>query len=167
MNANMIDQSAGSGVTLEDLEAILSRYPRLDSNPLMDAHLLALITTERFMGRDWCVKWLFPFSRENKNRPGNYFFPNETPDDPLEVLRQTRFAELLFNLQRLDGFDERTKEWRGHEPEAVVAELESLFYMMSCGHLPSFVSSAECSGRCRDFDVVLRWGQKAVNKTKF
>ncbi len=158
----VVDDCAHPEVTLRDLRAILDEYGRV--NPTVDAHLLSVFTTGRIMGPKWCSKWGWEFSR--KNRVGMYFRPSDAPDDQHVTWRQIRFAELLFNLQRLKGFRARRDEWRGNEPEAIVAELESAFYMKSCGHRPSFAPTDAEGRRTPDFDVTLRFGLKCAWEAK-
>jgi len=148
-------------LTIEDLRELACRYPNPD--PLAAAHLAALHVTGRIMGTEWGKAWFCEFSTNNVG--GMYFRPSDGPDDQHVVWRQIRFAELLFNLQDVDGFWKRRVEWQGH-PESAVAELESAFYMLSCGHRPSFTQPDKSGGKVPDFGVVLRWGARAVWEAK-
>jgi hypothetical protein len=149
-------------VTEQDLRAILTMYGR--NNPFMDAHLLSVITIGRIMGKRWFSNWACEVSSENK--PGMYFYPSNDPEDKQVIWRQIRFAELLFNFQNLRGFSRRTNEWQGNQPEAIVAELESAFYMRSCNHMPTFVATKTSGQRTPDFDVVLSFGLKCAWEAK-
>jgi hypothetical protein len=51
-------------------------------------------------------------------------------------------------------------------PEAAVAELESAYYMIACGHRPSFNPPDTNGGKTHDFDVVLNWGGRAAWEAK-
>jgi hypothetical protein len=158
----MNSESQDARVTIDGLrQFVLSNYPT--PNPLAEAHLAALHTTGRIMGKDWVEHWYCEFSKNNV--PGTYFRPSEDADDQHVVWRQVRFAELLFNFQHLDGFWDRRTEWQGH-PESAAAELESVFYMISCGHRPSFTSPDVDGGKSRDFDVILRWGNRGAWEAK-
>jgi len=158
-----LDESARPQVTIDDLRAVLAKHGRV--NPMVDAHLVAIITIGRIIGAEWSSAWAWEFGTRN-TRVGMYFRPSADLSDNHVIFRQIRLGELLFNLQSLKGFKARRVEWRGCEPEAIVAELESAYYMLSCGHMPTFVPAGPAGQRTPDFDVWMCFGMRCLWEAK-
>jgi hypothetical protein len=105
------------------LQTVATFAPEIRANPDWTTWTLATSVIGHFLGKDW-VKANIPH-REGADSTGFFqvdFSSIERRD--AKSARMLDFAETLFNLQHVSGFDDRIAHMRTADAEAALAELD-------------------------------------------
>jgi hypothetical protein len=131
--------------------------------PAGRAYRLAVPLIVRFMGLDWYDTYL------SRNGTGpNYLRPTIWTDEGLDthMMRATIFAEMLFNLQEVPGFDACLEQMSAGKIESAFAELE-IGRLMAIHNLDfSFVRPTGTRGESYDLEIRYPDGYPVCAETK-
>jgi hypothetical protein len=146
-------------LTLGDIEATKESFPaEVLSNPSKTKWYLATTLIKHFLGDSW-VQEHMAWDPANPG-PGTGFFRVDFSSDEARERKTARildFAETLFNLQHVEGFDDRVEYMRTNDPEATFAEFDfgRLLYVHDVDFefvKPQFVAGQDYDYRIRYAD---------------
>jgi hypothetical protein len=111
-------------ITLANLDRTVGSFdPKIRQDPDWTKWTLATSIIGRFLGKEW-VKENIPH-RDGASSTGFFqmdFSSTERRD--VKTARMLDFAETLFNLQHIGGFDHRAEQMRSGDPESGLAEFD-------------------------------------------
>ena len=135
-----------------------------------DAHrltfTLAVTVICHFFGKDWYHKHIFQ-DAENSKPPG-FMRIDFTPgfEGERKTSRMLDFAETLFNLQNIEGFDDRVNEMRTAEVEAAFAEFDFARFLYIHDIAFKFVTPSGVKGQDYDFGIEYADGREGCADAK-
>lgn len=100
-------------IVFADLEATRRSFPQEGpDDPARETFTLAISIVRHFFGHQWCLDHVFQDAA--RSRPDGFMRIDYTPGAVGEskTSRLLDFAENLFNLQNIDGFDDRVNQMR-------------------------------------------------------
>jgi hypothetical protein len=154
----------GKRVELKAIQAAYEKLPdRTKSSALNMSFALGGAVVRAFMGDEWFDRHVMPSHR----KPG-FVTMNETSqlDLDLSVYRLIDLAELLFNLQHVEGFDDCLGRMRAGNIEDTYAELD-FGRMLFWHHAPfRYVKPIGVTGADYDVDIIYRDGLFACGDAK-
>jgi len=142
--------------SLADLDAArqsFSEEVRADKG--REIFTLAVTIVRRFFGHDWYMEHVFQDAEGS--RPSGFMRIDYTPGPKGEAKtsRLLDFAENLFNLQHIEGFDDRVEQMRTGSLEATFAEFD--FGRFLYIHDIDFKFVTPCGVAGKDFDYKIRY----------
>jgi hypothetical protein len=148
-------------ITRADLEATIETFPqsvRADSN--WTTFTLATSVIQHFLGKDWVKSNIIQDA--DHSYPEGFFRLDFTSPERRETktARMLDFAETLFNLQHVGGFDHRVEQMRTGDPESGLAEFD--FGKFLYIHDIDFRYVVPTGQRGRDFDCAVTYGDGRV-----
>lgn len=106
------------------METARSLPPEVRADPTRLTITMAVSVIRHFFGRDWCEQHIIQ-DAEHPRAPGFLRFDfTRGFEGQRKTSRILDFAEMLFNLQHIDGFDDRVRQMRGGQIEATFAEFD-------------------------------------------
>ena len=119
------------------------------------------------VGNEWTNQMVFSQhpTVSRPNRLGRVFMRAEEEETEQRYRNQTRTlrtAELLFNLQSIEGIDGRLEALRAGKVEATYAELEAGAFLLRRGVLFKYVDETGVKGLDYDGQILLHSGERAI-----
>jgi hypothetical protein len=119
-------------ILFADLEATSRTFPQeVRDDPARETFTLAVSIVRHFFGHQWYLDHVFQDAA--RSRPDGFMRIDYTPGavGKSKTSRLLDFAENLFNLQHIDGFDYRVNQMRAAPPrpaaKVMMARIESDF----------------------------------------
>jgi hypothetical protein len=150
--------------TAEDVRRFAFRFePDRVRSTEFRAYVAATSLLIEWLGFSWAEREVFPAGGNQFLRLGN------TPDPRLPNLRHadrvTALADMLFNLQAVDGIEQRAERIRDMNVETGVAELEGARILRQAGFFVRFVSESGVAGTDYDIETFVH-GQRVACESK-
>jgi hypothetical protein len=154
-------------ISFADLMETARSFPqavRADDNRL--TFTLAVSVIRHFFGQQWCEDHIIQDAAHS--RPAGFLRLDFTPGYAGEkkTSRVLDFAETLFNLQNVEGFDDRVEQVRTAEVEAAFAEFDFARFLYIHDIAFKFVTPSGVKGRDYDFDIEYEDGREACADAK-
>jgi hypothetical protein len=147
---------APNRITFADLIATARSYPdEVRANPNRQTFTLAVSVIRHFFGKQWCEDHVIQDAAHS--RPVGFLRLDFTPgfEGERKTSRVLDFAETLFNLQRVEGFDDRVDQMRAGQVEATFAEFDFARFLYLHDIAFKFVEPASVKGQ--DYDFVIKY----------
>ncbi len=144
--------------TLADLDRTIASFPaEVRQNTGWTTFALATSIIGHFLGRDW-VTANIPQQDASSSGPVGFFQMDFSSAERAEAktARIVDFAETLFNLRHIGGFDERVDQMRTGNSESSFAEFD--FGRFLYVHDIDFRFVVPSGQRGRDYDCALTYG---------
>lgn len=127
---------------------------------------LAVTVICHFFGKDWYYEHVFQDAANSK--PSGFMRIDYTPgfEGERKTSRVLDFAENLFNLQHIEGFDNRVDQMRSGQVEATFAEFDFARFLHIHGIAFKFVVPSGARGRDYDFGITYPDGREACADAK-
>jgi hypothetical protein len=113
-------------ILANEIQATIDGFPdEVRQEPGRLRFTLAVTIISHFLGRQWCEDNIL--QDVNQTRPAGFLRVNFTPgfEGERKNARILDLAENLFNLQHIEGFDDRVDQLRTGDIESTIAELTS------------------------------------------
>jgi len=154
-------------ISIADLDETVRSYPsevRTDKSRLI--FTLAVTIISHFFGRQWVENNII--QDEAHSRPGGFFRMDFSSDYEREkkTFRVVDFAETLFNLQHIRGFDDRVDQMRSGQVEATYAEFDFARFLYIHDVDFRFVIPSGVKGKDYDFGITYADGRDACADAK-
>ena len=162
-------------VSLDSLKGcarfIRDRFPERKA----DADFVAFGTATEYLravvGNEWTNQMVFSEhpTVSRSNRLGRVFMKADKKEGAHRYRNQERtlrIAELLFNLQSVEGINGRLDDLRAGKVEATYAELEAVRFLLTRGVLFKYVYETGVKGLDYDGQILLRSGERVNCETK-
>lgn len=149
-------------MTRRDLKWLSDHLPRrFGGLSAPRAYVLAKYAMAKFFGKDWVVRHI-----DNLNSPSPFLrvVYEESVARISHEIRVTMLAEMLFNLQEIEGFHHPAEHIRDGQIESGYAELE-MGRFLSVHHIP-FRFVVPSAGATWDLEVIYPDGLAACADTK-
>src|SRR3990167_5592670 len=160
-----MNQPRTERITLSGLELTRHSFPT-DFTPNRSTFTLAITVLKRFLGEGWLRANVLQDAQ--LSMPDGFFRMEFSSDDrrELKTTRVLDFAETLFNLQHIHGFDDRIDQMRTADAEATFAEFD--FGRFLYIHDIDFRFVVPTGKRGQDYDCSITYedGRKACADTK-
>jgi hypothetical protein len=153
--------AAPKRIALADLQAAIRMFePQVRADPNWTTFTLAKSVIGHFLGKDWVKSNII--QDERHSQPDGFFRLDFSSPERREIktARMFYFAETLFNLQHVDGFDHRVEQMRTGNPEAGAAEFD--FGRFLHIHDVDFRYVVPSGQRGRDFDCAVTYGDGRI-----
>jgi len=162
-------ENLGPRLTLDELRATVDEIRRVRSDQYADytgrALALSGAVTRHFLGREWTQKHADPTSRH-----AGFFKIDTSPtiQGQLSAFRIYDLGEVLFNLQHIDGFDDRLSDMQiPRKIEPTVAELDVARLLFLHKYMFRFIPPKQLAkGENYDFDIALPDGTEICADAK-
>jgi len=144
-------------ITLADLDRTIESFaPEIRREPAWTTWTLATSVIGHFLGKDWVKANIVQDARHC--HPDGFFRMNFSSPERREIktARILDFAETLYNLQHVGGFDDRVRQMRTGNPEAGQAEFD--FGRFLYIHDVDFRYVISSGQKGRDFDCAVTYG---------
>jgi hypothetical protein len=127
---------------------------------------LALTIIRHFFSESWCEKNILQDAA--LSRPPGFLRVDFTPgfEGERRMARILDFAEMLFNLQHIDGYDERVDQMRTGDIESAIAEFDFARFLYLHDIAFRFVVPVGEKGKDFDFAMHYRDGREACADAK-
>jgi hypothetical protein len=143
-------------ITDQNLLNMIAKFP---PDVLHDDSKRAFCTSigivKHFFGPDWAEEYISPASRTPSFLR---VIPGDGPETQLTTFRIVDFAELLFNLQGIEGVESCLDRMRQGNIEATYAELDFGRMLYSAGVVFKFVEPRQEKGADYDIEIVMADG---------
>src|ERR1700733_13175279 len=154
-------------ISLADLEETMRAYPpevRDDKSRM--TFTLAVGVICRFFGKQWYDDNIFQDAAHSK--PPGFLRIDFTPgfEGERKTSRILDFAELLFNLQHIEGFDDRVDQMRTGDIEATYAEFDFARFLYIHDIALKFVVPTGVKGKDFDFGIEYADGREGCADAK-
>jgi hypothetical protein len=125
---------------------------QLKNDEWAKSYYLSMAVLKHFLGEEWVKNYTEP---GEGNR--GFLQPDPTDFDRMQIkfFRSIDLAELLFNLQNIEGFDSCLGRLRGGDIEPTLAELDAARMLYINDHLFWFVEPEGEDGNNFDFRLIL------------
>ena len=134
------------------LNVIAKFPPEIVRNDTQRVFWLSIAIIKHFLGLDWANQHVSPETPE----PGFLrVIPGATAKTQMSTFRVVDFAELLWNLQRVPGFETCIDRMKRGNIEATYAELDFGRMLYSAGAVFRFIKPQLKKGRDYDIEIVL------------
>ncbi len=143
-------------ISLLDLEETRRGFPEeVRGDKARETFTIAVSIVRRFFGHDWYMDHIFQDA--DGSRPNGFMRIDYRPGPKgeLKTSRLLDFAENLFNLQHIEGFDDRVEQMRAGSIEATFAEFD--FGRFLCIHDIDFKFVTACGVAGKDYDYRIRY----------
>jgi len=145
-------------ITDQNLLNIIANFPPdVLRNDSQRAFWTSVGIVKHFFGRDWVESYVF----SPNGRRGESFLrviPGQSAQTQLTTFRIVDFAELLFNLQGVEGIEICLDRMRQGNIEATYAELDFGRMLYSAGIVFRFVEPRQEKGADYDIEIVMTDG---------
>jgi hypothetical protein len=127
---------------------------------------LAVSVIRHFFGKQWFEDHIFQDAEHS--RPPGFMRIDYTPgfEGERKTSRLLDFAETLFNLQHIEGFDERVDQMRSGQVEATFAEFDFARFLYIHDIAFKFVTPTGVTGKDYDFGIAYADGREACADAK-
>jgi hypothetical protein len=127
---------------------------------------LAVTVIRHFFGQQWCEDNIIQDA--DHSRPTGFLRLDFTPgfEGERKTSRVLDFAETLFNLQHIEGFDDRIDQMRAGQVEATFAEFDFARFLYIHDIEFKFVTPSGVKGADYDFGIGYGDGRKACADAK-
>lgn len=154
-------------ISFADLMETARSFPqevRADDNRL--TFTLAVSVIRHFFGQQWCEDHIIQDAAHS--RPAGFLRLDFTPgyEGEKKTSRILDFAETRFNLQNVEGFDDRVEQMRTTEVEAAFAEFDFARFLYIHDIAFKFVTPSGVKGRDYDFGIEYEDGREACADAK-
>ena len=161
------DRMAPSRLSFADLmETARSFPPEVRADPNRLTFTMAVTVIRHFFGKQWCEDHLIQDATHS--RPAGFLRLDFTPgfEGERKTSRVLDFAETLFNLQHVEGFDDRVDQMRAGQVEATFAEFDFARFLYLHDIAFKFVTPTGVKGK--DYDVGIEYtdGREACADAK-
>jgi hypothetical protein len=154
-------------ISFTDLMATARSFPvEVRADPGRLTFTLAVSVIRHFFGQPWCEDNVIQDATHS--RPAGFLRLGFTPGFERErkTSRVLDFAETLFNLQHIEGFDGRVDQMRAGQVEATFAEFDFARFLFIHDIAFKFVSPTGIKGQDYDFGIEYADGRKACADAK-
>jgi hypothetical protein len=141
-------------ITTADLDKTVQSFPReVQTNHSRLIITLAITIISHFFGKQWVENNIIQDAKGS--RPQGFFRLDFSSDDEREkkTFRAVDFAETLFNLQHVEGFDDRVDQMRAGQVEATYAEFDFARFLYIHDIDFTFVVATGVKGSDYDFSI--------------
>ena len=154
-------------ISFADLMETARSFPqevRADDNRL--TFTLAVSVIRHFFGQQWCEDHIIQDAAHS--RPAGFLRLDFTRgyEGEKKTSRVLDFAETLFNVQNVEGFDDRVEQMRTAEVEAAFAEFDFARFLYIHDIAFKFVTPSGVKGRDYDFGIEYEDGREACADAK-
>jgi hypothetical protein len=154
-------------ISFADLMETARSFPhevRADPNRLK--FTMALTVIRHFFGQQWCEDHIIQDAAHS--RPAGFLRLDFTPgfEGERKTSRVLDFAETLFNLQQIDGFDDRVGQMRAGQVEATFTEFDFARFLYLHDIAFKFVMPTGVKGKDYDFGIGYADGREACADAK-
>lgn len=154
-------------ISFPDLMATARSFPhevRDDPNRL--TFTMAVSVIRHFFGQPWCENHIIQDAAHS--RPAGFMRLDFRPgfEGERKTSRVLDFAETLFNLQHIDGFDDRVDQMRAGQIEATFAEFDFGRFLYLHDIDFKFVKASGIKGADYDSRIVYADGREACVDAK-
>jgi hypothetical protein len=144
-------------ITLDDFEATRRSFPaEVRADPRRETFTLAVSVVRHFFGHQWYIDHVFQDAE--RSRSDGFMRIDYTPG-PIGERKTSRlldFAENLFNLQHINGFDDRVNQMRAESMiESTYAEFDFARFLYI--HEIDFKFVVPCGISGKDYDYRIRY----------
>jgi hypothetical protein len=163
----MLTTVAPSRNTLDDLEETRRSFsPEIRDNPHRETFTLAVSVIRHFFGHRWYLDHIFQDAEHSC--PDGFMRINYSPgpEGEKKTSRVLDFAENLFNLQHVEGFDDRVDQMRTGSIEATFAEFDFARFLYIHDVDFRFVIPCGVAGKDYDFSIKYADGREACADAK-
>jgi hypothetical protein len=155
-------------ILLDDLEATRRSFsPEVRADPRRETFTLAVSVVRHFFGHQWYLDHIFQDAEGS--RPDGFMRIDYTPG-PVGESKTSRlldFAENMFNLQHLDGFDDRVNQMRADSMiESTFAEFDFARFLHIHDIDFKFVEPCGVAGKDYDYRIKLADGREVCADAK-
>ena len=143
-------------IATTDLQAIIDGFPReVHEEPGRLMFTLAVKIIRHYLGQQWYEEHIFQDS--GQTRPPGFLRMNFSRGFEGERVNARRLdlAETLFNLQHIEGFDDRVDQLRRGDIESTIAELDLARFLYV--HDVAFKFVVPVGERGEDFDFAVSY----------
>jgi hypothetical protein len=156
-----VSESRPIRITLADVEEMNASFPtevRETAGRLR--FTLAVSIIRHFLGKPWCEKNILQDA--TLSRPPGFLRVDFTPgfEGERKNARIIDLAENLFNLQHIEGFDDRVDQMRTGDIEATIAEFDLARFLHI--HDIAFKFVVPTGERGKDFDFIVNFDDDRV-----
>jgi hypothetical protein len=154
-------------ISFADLMETARTFPedvKADQNRL--TFTLAMTVIRHFLGQQWCEDHIIQDAEHT--RSDGFLRLNFTPgfEGERKTSRILDFAETLFNLQHVEGFDDRLNQMRAGQIEATFAEFDFARFLYIHDIAFRFVKSTGAQGEDYDVDIEYADGRQSCADAK-
>ena len=143
-------------ISLADLEETRSGFPaELCADKARETFTLAVSIVRHFFGHDWYMDHVFQDAEGSRSDGFMRIDYTPGPKGEVKTSRLLDFAENLFNLQHIQGFDDRVEQMRTASIEATFAEFD--FGRFLYIHDIDFKFVTACGVAGNDYDYRIRY----------
>jgi hypothetical protein len=143
-------------ISVPDLEETRRNFPEeVRADKARETFTMAVSIVRHFFGHDWYMDNVFQDAEGSQ--PSGFMRIDYTPGPKgeLKTSRLLDFAENLFNLQHIEGFDDRVEQMRTSSIEATFAEFD--FGRFLYIHDIDFKFVTACGVAGKDYDYRIRY----------
>jgi hypothetical protein len=154
-------------ITFADLMETARSFPQeVRDDPNRLTFTMAVSVIRHFFGQPWCEEHIIQDAAHS--RPAGFLRLDFTPGFECErkTSRVLDFAETLFNLQHIQGFDDRVNQMRAGQIEASFAEFDFGRFLHLHDIAFEFVKPSGVKGRDYDCRVEYADGREACADAK-
>lgn len=154
-------------ISLADLEETRRKFPdEVKADPAREIFTAAVSVVRHFFGHDWYMDHIFQDAAGT--RPPGFMRIDYTqgPEGEKKTSRLLDFAENLFNLQYIDGFDDRVDQMRTGDIEATFADFDFARFLYIHDIDFKFVVPSGVAGKDYDFGIQYSDGRDACADAK-
>jgi hypothetical protein len=158
---------APSRLSFADLMETARSFPQeVRADPSRQTFTLAVTVIRHFFGKQWCEDHIIQDAAHS--RPDGFLRINFKPgfEGERKTSRVLDFAETLFNLQHIEGFDDRVDQMRAGQVEATFAEFDFARFLYLHDIAFKFVKPAGVKGKDYDFGIEYADGREACADAK-
>jgi hypothetical protein len=136
------------------------------ANPKQTTFTLAMSVIRHFLGEQWCKDHIVQDAEHS--RPPGFLRLDFAPgfEGERKTARVLDFAEMLFNLQHLEGFDDRIDQMRAGQIEATFAEFDFARFLYIHDIAFRFVEPSGSKGEDYDVDIKYADGRETCGDAK-
>jgi hypothetical protein len=148
------------------METARSFPPEVKADPNRLTITMVITVIRHFFGKQWCEDHIIQDGQHS--RPLGFLRLDFTPgfEGEQKTSRVIDFAETLFNLQHVEGFDDRVDQMRAGHVEATFAEFDFARFLYIHDIAFKFVKPTSVRGNDYDFDIEYGDGRQACADAK-
>src|SRR5271169_6886996 len=154
-------------LSFADLMETARTFPQeVRADPARLTFTMAVTIIRHFFGKQWCEDHIIQDAAHS--RPAGFLRLDFTPgfDGERKTSRILDFAETLFNLQHIAGFDDRVDQMRAGQIEATYAEFDFARFLFLHDIAFKFVRPSGVKGEDYDFGIEYSDGREACADAK-
>jgi hypothetical protein len=154
-------------ISFADLMETARSFPQeVRDDPARLTFTMAVSVIRHFFGQQWCEDHIIQDAAHS--RPAGFLRLDFTPgfEGERKTSRVLDFAETLFNLQHVEGFDERVEHMGTAEVEAAFAEFDFARFLYLHDIVFKFIEPSGIKGADYDCAIDYRDGREACADAK-